>query len=93
VGVDFHAIVIRDVVGRITAPLTSAYTTFDCSRDNKINLVFTPLATIHWRGPVLWLIRNDAEDGFDYSLINPVAKGDADQIQLKGLWQLRESGG
>jgi hypothetical protein len=87
--VDFDAVIIRDKNGRISSPQTSAYTTFECSRDNGIGLVVAPMATVSWTGPVLWVIRIDAEDGFEYALMNPSAARVSSVIQFKGLWQMR----
>jgi hypothetical protein len=81
-------IVIRERDGRIHSPGIGAYTTLDCSRDNAINVIFQPLATLHWNGPVLWVIRNDAEDGFDYCLIDPSSTDGC--LPMRGSWQLRE---
>jgi hypothetical protein len=88
--VDFHAVVAeRD--GRIETPMVAAYTTFECSRDNDINVGFEPLASLHWAGPVLWVIKTRAEDGYDYSLINPApSTGHSPDPGPKCLWAYRD---
>lgn len=86
---DFDAIVVRDATGAVSTRSLGAYTTLECSRDNAINGSFQPLASLHWHGPTLWVIRVDAEDGFDYLLIDPSAVDPAAAVPLKGLWQMR----
>ena len=89
VTVNFAAIVVRERDGRIAPKSSSAYTTLDCTRDNGIGVAPRLLATVHWHGPTLWVVRFDAEDGFDYGLIDP-ALSDPMSVRLRGLWQLRE---
>jgi hypothetical protein len=89
--VDFSGIVVEDPRGQVSARSMSAYTTLECSRDNAIGVGFEPLASLHWRGPTLWIVRLQAEDGFDYGLLNP-AVADPFAIQMKGEWQLRRDG-
>ena len=89
VTVDFHAVVVeRD--GRIDAPMVGAYTTFECTRDNAIRIVHEPLASLHWAGPVLWLVKLRAEDGYEYGLINPAPSGDIGSPEPKCLWVYRD---
>lgn len=88
--VDFHAVVAeRD--GRIETPMVEAYTTFECTRDNAIVVGFEPLASLHWAGPVLWVIKVRAEDGYDYGLINPApSSSDSGDPGPKCLWAYRD---
>jgi hypothetical protein len=88
--VDFSGIVVQDRSGRVSARSMGAYTTLDCSRDNAVNVGFEPLASLHWRGPTLWVVRLEAEDGFEYGLLDP-AVPDPFAIQMKGMWQLRRN--
>jgi hypothetical protein len=86
--VDFSGIVVRNPAGDVSVRSLSAYTTLECSRDNAIVASFLPLATLHWSGPTLWIVRIDAEDGFDYALLDPAAQ-DPFAMTMKGAWQLR----
>ena len=87
--VDFSGIVVRDSSGAINARSVGAYTTFGCTRDNSGAMGFQPLASLHWHGPTLWVVRLHAEDGFEYGLIDPSAT-DPRTMLLKGLWQMRD---
>jgi hypothetical protein len=86
--VDFSGIVVQDSTGRVSVRSLGAYTTLECSRDNAIVVGFEPLASLHWKGPTLWIVRLGAEDGFEYGLLNP-ADADPFAMQMKGAWQLR----
>jgi hypothetical protein len=86
--VDFSGIVVRNAAGAVSVRSLSAYTTLECSRDNAIVASFAPLAPLHWSGPTLWIVRIDAEDGFDYALLDPAAP-DPFAMTMKGAWQLR----
>lgn len=88
--VDFSALVVRDRDGRVTAR-AEAMTTFDCTRDNAISVSFEPLASVRLSDRLLWFVKINVEDGYDYRLVDPSFSGDAGSIDLKGLWQLRSN--
>jgi hypothetical protein len=60
----------------------SAFATDTCA----VGTSLTPLATLHWHGPSLWIVRGDAEDGFEYGLLDPNA-ADPHLLFMKGPWQ------
>ncbi|HEX5475505.1 MAG TPA: hypothetical protein VFX12_12665 [Vicinamibacterales bacterium] len=86
--VDFSGIVVQDSGGHVSVRSMGAYTTLECSRDNALAIGFEPLASLHWRGPTLWIVRLQAEDGFEYGLLNP-ADADPSAMPMRGAWQLQ----
>jgi hypothetical protein len=46
----------------------------------------TPLGTVRIGRQTLWVLRVNVEDGFDYTLFDPVL---GDTVALKGAWDLR----
>ena len=48
-----------------------------------------PLATVTIRGHMWWVVKNSLEDGYDYGLLDTST---AQQIDLQGLWELRNAG-
>ncbi len=79
----FRAIIAKDTAGRISAPLVQAYTTGECQVDGFALLEGTPLATLRVAGRVLWVMKSDGEPGLFYTLVNPAATAEAEQIRLK----------
>lgn len=65
----------------------SAFAPFDCSIDDLVPFVPRPLATIEWSGPTVWLVRDQAEDGYAYGVLDPTLPDPG--IPLKGGWELR----
>lgn len=82
---DVAAVATRDQNGLRIAPLDPVVSV-DCAHDDAITARFVPLATIQWSGPVLWLVKNESEDGFDYGLFDPVKN---EQLLLKDRWENR----
>lgn len=84
--VDFSAVATRDAQGAISMSPLDPVVSLECAHDDAITASFDPLASIHWSGPTLWLVRNNAEDGFDYGLFDPVRN---EQLLLKDRWENR----
>jgi hypothetical protein len=86
--VDFSAVATRDAQGAISMSALDPVVSLDCAHDDAITASFDPLASIHWAGPTLWLVRNNSEDGFDYALFDPLRN---EQLLLKDRWENRRA--
>jgi hypothetical protein len=80
----FDGIVITRTDGTIMSESVSAHPYGEYCGDAAAWM--TPLATLHWNGRVLWVVKDSVEDGYNYALIDPTGKED---VRLQGLWELR----
>lgn len=76
-------VVVRDAADRLVLKHLSAFAADSCGSGTEPRII----ATLHWAGPVLWIARQQYEDGFDYFLYDPVTDV---PIELRGAHQPEE---
>ena len=74
---------MRNSSGRLTVREFSAFATESC----QIGSETTILGTLHWEGPLLWIARENLEDGFSYFIFSPEVDGPPTQLP-RGHWDV-----
>ena len=74
---DITGVVVRDAGDVLTVKKLQALVHESCGVSTEPSIV----ATLHWAGPVVWIARQDYEDGFAYFLYDPETDS---SIELRG---------